>query len=190
MAAAEPADSAMGSVRPAWDLLPLEGVGPLCFGMNTAEVAAVPPDMIELRRFQADPSFPEILGLEFGAKSSEPAVYAYFAGDVLSCVAVEAVRGPQVTLWGRELTGCVPADLERFLSHAHDCGVIDVSYGPRGNPRNANGWAASGPTRVIQNTGLHGVRRERRLRRASSCCPSPLTRRNFSAKGQHAARIR
>jgi hypothetical protein len=116
----------------------LEAVGPLCFGMNTAEAAAALPDMIELRRFQADPSFREILGLEFGAAPSEPAVYAYFIDSLLFCVAVEAVRGPQVTLWGRELAGCVPADLERFFLHAHDCGVINVSYGPRGNP-GANG---------------------------------------------------
>ena len=42
--------------------------------------------------------------------------------------------GPQATLWGRELTACVPAGLEQFLLHSHRCGVMDVSYGPRGNP--------------------------------------------------------
>ncbi|MFF2364547.1 hypothetical protein ACFVU0_17810 [Streptomyces sp. NPDC058122] len=35
--------------------------------------------------------------------------------------------------WGRELTACVPADLERFFLHAHLYGVLNMSYGPRGN---------------------------------------------------------
>lgn len=124
----------MGPDRVGWELIPLEGVGPLCFGMGITEVAAVLSGMTELNRFQADPSFREILGLEFGTGPAEPAVYAYFVEGQLFCVAVDAARGPQVMLWGRELTDCVPADLERFLLHAHDCGVIDVSYGPRGNP--------------------------------------------------------
>lgn len=47
---------------------------------------------------------------------------------------VDAVRGLQVTLWGRELTACAPADVERFLLHADRCRVLDLSYGPRGNP--------------------------------------------------------
>ncbi|MDX2747109.1 MULTISPECIES: hypothetical protein [Streptomyces] len=70
--------------------------------------------MTEIRQFQADPGFPETLGVEFGVGRAQPAVYAYFADGQLHCVAIDAVRGPQVTLWGRELSGCVPADLERF----------------------------------------------------------------------------
>ncbi|MFI6107473.1 hypothetical protein [Streptomyces sp. NPDC051310] len=116
-----------------WELLPLEGVGPLFFGMRSTEAAAVLPDMIELRRFRADP-FAETLGVEFGMGRAMPAVYSYFVDDRLFCFAVDAVHGPQVTLWGRELTACPPADLERFLLHAHCCEVLDVSYGPRGNP--------------------------------------------------------
>ncbi|MEV6393420.1 hypothetical protein AB0M39_01290 [Streptomyces sp. NPDC051907] len=138
MAVAESQDAVKRPARVDWELMPLEGVGPLCFGMPIAEVAAVLPGMAELRRFQADPSFREILGVEFGTGPAEPAVYAYFADGLLFCVAVDAVHGPQMTLWGRALTACVPADLERFLLHAHDCGVLDVRYGPRGNP-GANG---------------------------------------------------
>ncbi|QMV24715.1 hypothetical protein GQS52_26435 [Streptomyces sp. SCUT-3] len=102
--------------------------------MRVAEVAAALPGMTETRRFQADPSFHEVRGVEFGTGRAEPAVYAYFVDGRLFCVAVDAVRGPRVTLWGRELTACVPADLGRFLLHADGCGVLDVSYGPRGNP--------------------------------------------------------
>ncbi|MYZ39363.1 MULTISPECIES: hypothetical protein [unclassified Streptomyces] len=117
-----------------WELMPLEGVGPLCFGMQIAEVAAVLPGTTELRRFQADPAFREIVGVEFGTERVEPVVYAYFIDGRLFCVAVDAVHGPQVTLWGREWTACVPADVERFLLQADGCGVLDLSYGPRGNP--------------------------------------------------------
>lgn len=114
--------------------MPLEGVGPLRFGMRVSEVTAVLPGMTEIRRFQAAPSCRETLGVEFGTGCASPAVYAYFIEGRLFCVAVDAVCGPQVTLWARELTACFPADLERFLLHAHRCGVLDVSYGPRGNP--------------------------------------------------------
>ncbi|WP_371592140.1 hypothetical protein [Streptomyces virginiae] len=120
--------------RPDWELTPLEGVGPLRFGMRLAEVVAALPDLTALRRFQADPTYRETLGVEFAAAPAEPAVPAYFVDGRLFCVAADAAHGPQVTLWGRRLTGCVPADLERFLGHAHACEVVDVSYGPRGNP--------------------------------------------------------
>ncbi|MFD7130646.1 hypothetical protein [Streptomyces sp. NPDC059894] len=96
-----------------WELIPLEGVGPLCFGMGITEVAAVLSGMTELNRFQVDPSFREILGLEFGTGPAAPAVYAYFVEGQLFCVAVDAARGPQVMLWGRELTGCVCQELPR-----------------------------------------------------------------------------
>ncbi len=114
--------------------MPLEGVGPLRFGMRPAEVAAALPDLTARRRFQADPTFRGKVGVEFVVGRAEPAVHAYFVGDRLFCVAADAVHGPQVALWGRRLTGCVPDDLERFLGHAHTCDVIVVSYGPRGNP--------------------------------------------------------
>ncbi|MFJ6053413.1 hypothetical protein [Streptomyces sp. NPDC092307] len=121
-------------VRPDRELMPPQGVGPLWFGMRLAEVAAALPDLTALRRFQADPASRRTLGVEFAAGRAEPAVRTYFVDDRLSCVAADAAHGPQVTLWGRQLTGRVPDDLERFLGHAHACEVVDVSYGPRGNP--------------------------------------------------------
>jgi hypothetical protein len=133
MAAAELRRAVNLPARLEWELMPLEGVGPLSFGMRITEVAAVLPGMAELRRFQADP-FRDTQGVEFGMGRAEPAVYAYFVDGRLFCVAVDPVHGPQVTLWGRELAACVPTNLERFLLHAHWCEVLDVSYGPRGNP--------------------------------------------------------
>ncbi|SDS49421.1 hypothetical protein SAMN05216371_0037 [Streptomyces sp. TLI_053] len=153
--ASESRPTAKGPARADWELTPLEGVGPLSFGALVPEVAAELPGMAELRRFQADPSFPETLGVEFGTEPEKPAVYAYFTDHRLFCVAVDAVHGPQVSLWGRELTSCVPGDLERFLLHAHRCGVIDVSYGPRGNPgANALGLVL----RVQETPGGPGTR--------------------------------
>ncbi|MFI8233909.1 hypothetical protein ACIGDI_34350 [Streptomyces sp. NPDC085900] len=133
MAGADLRGAAKESARWDWELMPLEGVGPLCFGMCITEVTAALPGMIELRRFQASP-YSETVGVEFGIGPAEPAVYAYFIDGQLFCVAVDAARGPQVTLWGRELTACPPADFEDFLLHAHRCEVVQVSYGPRANP--------------------------------------------------------
>ena len=97
MAAAELRGAAKVPARLDWELMPLEGVGPLCFGMRITEVAAVLPGMTELRRFQAGP-FQETLGVESGMEHAKPAVYTYFIDGRLFCVAVDAVHGPQVTL--------------------------------------------------------------------------------------------
>ncbi|MFJ6498597.1 hypothetical protein [Streptomyces virginiae] len=137
--------------RPDWELTPLEGVGPLRFGMRLAEVVAALPELTALRRFQADPTSRETLGVEFASGPAEPAVHAYFVDGRLFCVAADAAHGPQITLWGRRLTGCVPADLERFLGHAHTCEVVDVSYGPRGNP------GADGLGLVVRLQALPGL---------------------------------
>ncbi|MER7828200.1 hypothetical protein ABTX85_37245 [Streptomyces sp. NPDC096097] len=87
-------------VRPDWELIPLEVVGPLWFGTRLAEVAAALPDLTALRRFQADPTSRRTLGVEFASGRAEPAVRAYFVDDRLSCVAADAAHGPQVTPWG------------------------------------------------------------------------------------------
>jgi hypothetical protein len=135
MAAAELREAVDGPTRPAWTLVPLGSVGPLRFGMRANDAAAALPGMIELRRFQADPHFPRTLGAQFGIGPTAPAVYTYFDdADRLFCVAVDAARGPQVSLDGLELTACVPAELEQLLLDASRSAGLGVSYGPRGNP--------------------------------------------------------
>lgn len=74
-------------VRPSWAITPMEGVGPLRFGMTVGQAAAALPEARELRRFQADPSFPELLGVELGWKLAEPALYEYFL-DPVNCSAL------------------------------------------------------------------------------------------------------
>ncbi|MFB6707645.1 hypothetical protein ACFCW6_23385 [Streptomyces sp. NPDC056333] len=78
MAAAERWGAVKGPARLDRELTPLESIGPLRFGMSVDEVAALLPGMTELRRFQADPSFRETLGVEFGTAPAEPAAYTYF----------------------------------------------------------------------------------------------------------------
>lgn len=135
MAAAGVLETVDGPRRPVWALAPLESVGPLRFGMCMNAVAAALFDVIELRRFQADPHFPQILGVQFGIGPAAPTAHTYFDdADRLFCVAVDAAHGPQVTLDGLELTAGVPAKLEQLLPDASRPGGLGVSYGPRGNP--------------------------------------------------------
>lgn len=139
--------------RPAWALTPLESVGPLRFGMSADEARAALPGACELGHFQAEPHYPQIVGVPFGLQSAAPAVVAYFTGaGRLFCVSADAARGPQVTLEGQELTGQVPGVLEQALLNASEPGR-DVSYGPRGNP----GINALGLVLRVQETGA-GVR--------------------------------
>ncbi|MET9029357.1 hypothetical protein ABZW96_27630 [Nocardia sp. NPDC004168] len=98
------------------------------------DAAMALPEIPELRRFQADPHFPEVVGIQLGLSPADPAVYEYFDGSGrLFCVATDAVRGPQVTLDGMGLAGDDPAKLEEWLFALPES-MGGVSYGPRGNP--------------------------------------------------------
>jgi hypothetical protein len=120
--------------RPTWTLTPLEGVGPLQFGMSVDEAASALPEALELRRFQAEPHYPQIVGIELGLPAQEPAVYEYFDGaGRLFCIAVDAGNGPQVTLNGTELTGGDPAELENWMDDQPKS-TGGLRYGPRANP--------------------------------------------------------
>lgn len=121
--------------RLAWNMTPLEGVGPLRFGMLADEVHAALPDFRVLGRFQADPYFPEIDGVQLGFHPAAPAVYAYFdRTGRLFCLAADAAHGPQVSLNGTKLTGRLPDLLERHLLDLSRTAGLEVSYGPRGHP--------------------------------------------------------
>ena len=96
----------LARLRPVWDFAPLEGVGPLRFGISVDEAASALPEAVELRRFQAEPFSPQVVGVQLAFRPGEPAVYEYFDGSGrLFCVAVDAVFGPHVTLDGVELVG-------------------------------------------------------------------------------------
>ncbi|MFE2543495.1 hypothetical protein [Actinacidiphila glaucinigra] len=109
-------------------------VGLLRFGMSMDEAAMALPEALELRRFQAEPYFAEVVGIQLGLSPADPTVYEYFDGaGRLFCVAIDAVRGPQVTLDGMKLVGGDPATLEDWLLDLPAL-MGGVSYGPRGNP--------------------------------------------------------
>jgi hypothetical protein len=143
--------------RPVWVLTPLDNVGPLRCGMSADEVEEALPGARELSRFQADPFFPEILGIQYGLQSAAPAVFTYFDGvGRLSCVAADAAHGPQVMLDRPELTGGVPAVLEQALPDlpsSPERGVLQ--YGPLGNP----GVNGLGLVLRVQETGLGALTR-------------------------------
>lgn len=128
------ARKAAAPVLPWWVVTPLEGVGPLRFGMTAAETAAALPEAHEVRRFQASPYFPETVGIELVFQPAAPALYEYFdkAGR-LFCIAADAVHGPRIALDGMELTGGNPVELEQWLSDLPDA-MGGLRFGPRGNP--------------------------------------------------------
>jgi hypothetical protein len=121
--------------RPRWAFEPLEIVGPLRFGMTVDEAAEALPEAYEIRRFQAEPYFPDVVGIEVGFRPAAPAIEEYFnSAGQLFCIAIDAVRGPRITLSGAELTGAVPAALEPWLFDLSDAMGGTLRYGPRGNP--------------------------------------------------------
>ncbi|WP_144118385.1 hypothetical protein [Catellatospora sichuanensis] len=102
--------------------------------MTAAEAAAALPQAQEIRRFQAEPYFPEVVGIELVFQPSVPALYEYFdKTGRLFCIAADAVHGPRMVLDGMELTGGNPAELEQWLSDLPDA-MGGLRFGPRGNP--------------------------------------------------------
>lgn len=136
--------------RPVWVCRPLLRVGPLFFGMSATEVQAALPETPVLRRFQAGPFSTGTTGVQYGLRTEEAAVYAYFDGtDRLCCVALDAAHGPLVSLDGLRLTGLAPAVIERVVLDLAESVGHGVSYGPRGNP----GINGIGLVMRLQETG-------------------------------------
>jgi len=121
--------------RPIWVCRPLQQVGPLFYGMSATEAQNALPELAVLSRFRASPHHTRPTSIQFGLRTAEPAVYAYFNDeDQLCCVALDAVCGPLVSLDGLRLTGLAPAVAERAVFDLADSVGHVVSYGPRGNP--------------------------------------------------------
>ncbi|MEV4113413.1 hypothetical protein [Nonomuraea sp. NPDC049695] len=109
--------------RAQWDYAPLERVGPLRFGMSPQEAAVA----MRARGYVGDAVSPigafgpfEQLRTRFRAVNA-PAyrvdVVAYYAGPPgLTCVAIDALSGPQVSLDGIRLIGRAPSELAADLS--------------------------------------------------------------------------
>lgn len=126
-----------GRVR--WLCDPLVGVGPLRFGAGPDDVGqALNGAVATVSVGTRERWFP-------GA-----GVAAYFSETgKLACVAVDALKGPQVTLEGTDLVGRPPSEVEEwFLEHARTRGT-ELRYSHEGNP----GSAALGVVMRVQRAG-------------------------------------
>lgn len=111
------------SDRAQWDYAPLERVGPLRFGMSPQEATAA----MATGGYTADAVSKagefgpfEQLCMPFravGAAAYRVDVVAYYVGLIgLTCIAVDALSGPQVLLDGIRLIGRPPSELSAELS--------------------------------------------------------------------------
>ncbi|HEU4784225.1 MAG TPA: hypothetical protein VFS83_12870 [Ktedonobacterales bacterium] len=106
--------------RAQWTFTPWIGVGPLRFGMSPEEVGAA------LDSAHAQP---------FAQVFTEVGVTVFYTESVrLAGVAVNALNGPQVRLGGTALVGCVPSELERWISDHATAHGLDLRYTHEGNP--------------------------------------------------------
>lgn len=112
------------SDRRQWDYVPMTSVGPLRFGMSPQDARNV----MEARGFTGSlsPLQPEHGPLTWRAEfradaapESAVAVTLYYRdAKGLTCVAVDALRGPQVCLDGMRLIGRAPSELlDEFFDH-------------------------------------------------------------------------
>ncbi|MFG3119402.1 hypothetical protein ACGF4C_34195 [Streptomyces sp. NPDC048197] len=111
------------SDRAQWDYAPLERVGPLRFGMSPQEATVA----MEARGYTSGVLSKvgefgpfEQMRTRFravGAPSYRDDVVAYYVGPMgLTCIAVDALSGPQVSWDGIRLIGRPPSELSADLS--------------------------------------------------------------------------
>lgn len=115
--------------RVQWNFIPFATVGPLRFGMSHEEVVGVLGGATPSVRFLSYESPGPVW-----ANFHEMAVTTYYREPaILSCVAVDALHGPQVTMDGIRLTGRVPSKLEdEFCQYAQSHGAR-VAYSQHGD---------------------------------------------------------
>lgn len=121
------------SDRVQWDYVPLERVGPLRFGMVPEEA------IIAMKAWgYASDAVSEIgkfgpfehLRTQFravGASAFRVDLTVYYVGPMgLTCIAVNALTGPQVSLDGIRLIGRPPSQLSADLSHYLESVGMDI----------------------------------------------------------------
>src|SRR5690242_9494286 len=110
--------------RAQWEFSPLVSVGPLRFGMSSDEVCATLNCAIDAVSHGA-----------FVQKFTEVGVTVFYAESArLAGVAVDALKGPQVRLGDTALVGCVPSEIERWISAHAKAEGLDLRYTHEGNP--------------------------------------------------------
>ena len=135
---AGPWGKSAGRERLQWALAPLEGVGPLEFGMSHNDAALAVGDSMVAGRTHGRPD--PIERAEFWLPGARPLITAsmistyYDAHGALSAVAVNARNGPQVTLGGICLAHRVPSELEDDFIKFLDAFDETICYNQRGDP--------------------------------------------------------
>ena len=111
--------------RVQWSFSPLVGVGPLRFGMTAEDVAA------------ALGAAPGVTGQGYGCFTSA-GVTAYYGRQCLEGVAVDALKGPQVTMDGTALVAQVPSVMEGWLLDYTEARGADLRYTHAADPGSAD----------------------------------------------------
>jgi len=119
--------------RDQWRLAPLVSVGPLHFGANHGEVVAA------LGHALASPTVGDPRqGSCIEAQFREVGVTVYYTDACLYCVAIDALRGPQVTLDGQALVGRVPSEVEQWMLDEAGRRGWELRYTHAADPELAN----------------------------------------------------
>lgn len=118
--------------RLAWSFTPLERVGPLEFGMSRDQVQTAVHGALSLcvQGISEHEGWAEFwLEQGTGASFPGPAVTAYYDESIgLAGIAVNALRGPQVTLEGMRLVGQTPSRLENEFTGYLVANSRDIRY--------------------------------------------------------------
>jgi hypothetical protein len=125
-----------------WMFAPFECVGPLEFGMTHEQAEAAVDGMLRAA-LREGPSGNEVradywLAQRPDARFSGPAVTVYYDRAIgLAGIAVNALRGPQVTLDGMGLVGQVPSRLEDQFTDYLETHNKDLQYSQCADPCSA-----------------------------------------------------
>lgn len=124
------------SEREEWLLVPHVSVGPLRFGMVPDEVSASLRSNASIsRHVKRTSGNSELVEAQF----TRLGVTAYYGkGEVLACVAVDALAGPQVRLDGTALVARVPSEAEEWVCNHTNAHELDLIYTHAADPGSAD----------------------------------------------------
>lgn len=121
--------------RPEWTWEPLKSVGPMRFGQSREEVSAALGEPIDAWDVEKYARWYPFYGV---------GIDTYYDPETgtLAAVAVDACRGPQVSIGGTSLVGRLPSELEPWLEETASTledptlpeYVDGLRFGPRGEP--------------------------------------------------------
>lgn len=123
--------------RGQWIAAPLEGVGPLRFGMSHDQVASALAASMATRSVvgrRPGPVSSAVFSLKEAAPFSPSATLSvYYDSGLLAAIAVDARNGPQVVIDGVSLVGRIPSELDGEFSEYAESGEQGIIYNQRGD---------------------------------------------------------